>query len=159
MPEDIGKDPAYTHVVIPYLFSRKSEVLFNRKAFPMLCGPASSAGWLWGKVINNRVSPGITDQIQIWIFVNNTGEIFLGVPAVTKDYDILLRSKRGHALTHHGCGKLQFRLFFLPHAVTERDRQISNPAVAPYGDTKHEADKAMAVQIVGAIVCCMVKKF
>ncbi|ENZ13293.1 hypothetical protein HMPREF1090_03026, partial [[Clostridium] clostridioforme 90A8] len=45
------------------------------------------------------------------------------------------------------------------HAVTERDRQISNPAVAPYGDTKHEADKAMAVQIVGAIVCCMVKKF
>ena len=87
------------------------------------------------QVINNRVSPGITDQIQIWIFVNNTGEIFLGVPAVTKDYDILLRSKRGHDLTHHGCGKLQFRLFFLPHAVTERDRQISNPAVAPYGDT------------------------
>uniref|UniRef100_UPI0025A65AE0 hypothetical protein n=1 Tax=Enterocloster clostridioformis TaxID=1531 RepID=UPI0025A65AE0 len=43
----------------------KSEVLFNRKAFPMLCGPASSAGWLWGKVINNRVSPGITDQIPI----------------------------------------------------------------------------------------------
>lgn len=31
MPEDIGKDPAYTHVVIPYLFSRKSEVLFNQK--------------------------------------------------------------------------------------------------------------------------------
>ena len=70
----------------------------------MLCGPASSAGWLWGKVINNRVSPGITDQIQIWIFINNTGEIFLGVPAVTKDYDILLRSKRGHDLRHHGCG-------------------------------------------------------
>ena len=39
------------------------------------------------------------------------------------------------------------------------DCQVNNPLSAPYRDTKHEADKAVPVQVIGTIMGGMVEKF
>ena len=124
----------------------------------MLCRSAPFAGPLRCKVVNDRVRPCIADQVKIWIFVYNAYQIFLCISAVTKNDHVFLRSKDGHYLAYHGSCKFQFGFFFLPYTVSERDRKIDDPSIFPDRNAKHNADKTVSIQIIGTIVCRMVKK-
>lgn len=113
--------------------------------------PALSARRLRCKVISNGIIPDIANNIKISVFVHNTPYLF-DIPAITKDYDINLRKKIGHDLSHHRRYKLQFGCVLFSHAVSKEDCQIDILLFPPHMDTEHEADKTMPVKVVGAII-------
>ncbi len=69
------------------------------------------------KIIHDRINPCITDQIQIWIFLNNGHQILFCIPAITKNDDMFLATKFRHNLPDHGGCQFQFGFFFLPHTI------------------------------------------
>ena len=64
-----------------------------------------------------------------------------------------------NALTDHGCSKFQLWFFFLPHAISKRKWKIRYPVILPYRYAKHNTYKAVSIQIIGTIMCGMVKEF
>ena len=106
--KDPGQNPADTGIIISNLFIGKSKICLNRKAFAMFSrmSPVSSARRL--KIIHDRVSPCITNQIQVWIFINDRYQVLFCIPAVAKNNDMFFAVKFWHNLPDHGCGQFQF---------------------------------------------------
>ena len=125
----------------------------------MFCRPTPPACWLWGKVIEDGVMSGIADDIQIRVLFRDTCQIFFRVPTVTEENHVFLRGKPRHGLPYHGGRKFQLGCFPRPHTVSQRDSQINNALFFPYRYTEHEADKAMPIEVIGAIMRCMVEQF
>ena len=81
LPEEVGEHLAHANVIIPNLFLRKGEICLYGQASPMFGRPALFACRLRCKVINNRVIPGIADNIQVGILIHDTHQVFFGIPA------------------------------------------------------------------------------
>ena len=75
------------------------------------------------KIIHDRSTPCIANQIRIRIFINNGYQVVFCISAVTRDDDMIFAVKFRHNLPDHGGCQFQFRLFFLPHTITKRNRK------------------------------------
>ena len=64
-----------------------------------------------------------------------------------------------HNLPDHGGCQFQFRFFFLPHTITKRNGKIIYFIPIPDRYAEHDTHKAVSIQIVGTVVCGMVKQF
>ena len=76
---------SHTGVIIANLFIREGEIIFYREASAMFGRSAPVTGRSRCKVINDRVRSCISNQIEVFIFVNDRNQILLRIPAVTKD--------------------------------------------------------------------------
>ena len=74
-------------------------------------------------------------------------------------FELLFLLKFKHDLTDHGCSKFQLWFLFLPHATSKRKWKIRYPVILPYRYAKHNTYKAVSIQIIGTIMCGMVKEF
>lgn len=111
------------------------------------------------KIIHDRVTPCISNQIQIRIFINYGYQILFCIPTVTKDDDMILAVKFRHNLANHRSSKFQFGLLILPHTIAQRNRKIRYFIALPHRYTEHDTHKAVSIQIVGTVVCSMIKQF
>lgn len=75
------------------------------------------------KIIHDRSTPCIANQIRIRIFINDGYQVVFCISAVTRDDDMIFAVKFRHNLPDHGGCQFQFRLFFLPHTITKRNRK------------------------------------
>jgi len=91
--------------------------------------------------------------------INDTDEILFCIPAVAENDDILLAVECRHHLFDHGNGKVKLRGIFFPHTISQRDGCVR--ALLPFldGDAEHDADKAVAIKVIGAVVCGMINSF
>ena len=64
-----------------------------------------------------------------------------------------------HDITDHGGSKFQFGFFFLPHTIAKRNGKIRYFIPIPDRYAEHDTHKAVSIQIVGTVVCGMVKQF
>ena len=110
-------------------------------------------------IINDRICYGIFNEIKVWILFDNGYKILLCIPAVTKDDDMIFTVKFRHNLPDHGGCQFQFRFFFLPHTIAKRNRKIIYLIPIPDRYAEHDTHKAVSIQIVGTVVCSMVKQF
>ena len=62
------------------------------------------------KIIHDRINPCVTDQIQVWIFVNDGHQVLFRIPAVTKNDDVFFAAKFRHDLPDHGGCQFQFEV-------------------------------------------------
>ena len=111
------------------------------------------------KIIHDRINPGIANQIQIWIFINDGYQVLFCISTVTKDDDKIFAVKFRYNLPDHGGCQFQFRLFFLSHTITKRNGKIRYFSSIPDRYAEHDTHKAVFIQIVGTVVCGMVKQF
>ena len=124
----------------------------------MLGGTPPAAGAFRRKVIHNGIDPRIADQVQVRIFIDNAYQVLFCIPAVTEDGHMFFPLELGHDLSDHGSSQFQLGFLFLPHAVTQGYGEIRYFLLAPNRDTKQDAYKTVAVQVVGAIMCGMVEQ-
>lgn len=110
--------------------------------------PPSFSGALRRQVINDRIRPGISYHVKVFVFVYDGNKVFLYIPAVAEDDDIFLFMEYRHYMPYHGCSQFQLGFLFLPHAVSKRNGKIVDPAFVPYRDTDHYTYEAVSVQIV-----------
>ena len=82
-----------------------------------------------------------------------------GHKAVTRDDDMIFAVKFRHNLPDYGGCQFQFRLFFLPHTITKRNGKMRYFIPIPDRYAEHDSHKAVSIQIVGTVVCSMVKQF
>ena len=75
------------------------------------------------KIIHDRSTPCIANQIRIRIFINDGYQVVFCISAVTRDDDMIFAVKFRYNLPDHGGCQFQFRLFFLPHTITKRNRK------------------------------------
>ena len=100
--ENLSENPADTGIIITDLFIRKCKICLNRKTFSMFGWTSPATGTCRCKIIHDRINPCITDQIQVWIFINDGYQVLFCIPAVTKDDDMILVVKFWHNLSDHG---------------------------------------------------------
>ena len=157
--KDLSENPADTGIIITNLFIGKRKICFNRKAFAMFGRTSPTTGLCRCKIIHDRINPCIANQIQIRIFINDGYQILFCIPAVTKDDDMIFAVKFRHNLPDHGGCQFQFRFFFLPHTIAKRNGKIRYFIPIPDRYAEHDTHKAVSIQIVGTVVCSMVKQF
>ena len=105
------------------------------------------------KIIHDRSTPCIANQIRIRIFINDGYQVVFCISAVTRDDDMIFAVKFRHNLPDHGGCQFQFRLFFLPHTITKRNGKMRYFIPIPDRYEEHDSHKAVSIQIVGTIVC------
>ena len=105
------------------------------------------------KIIHDRITPCIANQIRIRIFINNGYQVVFCISAVTRDDDMIFAVKFRYNLPDHGGCQFQFRLFFLPHTITKRNGKMRYFISIPDRYEEHDSHKAVSIQIVGTVVC------
>ena len=105
------------------------------------------------KIIHDRITPCIANQIRIRIFINNGYQVVFCISAVTRDDDMIFAVKFRYNLPDHGGCQFQFRLFFLPHTITKRNGKMRYFISIPDRYEEHDSHKAVLIQIVGTVVC------
>ena len=105
------------------------------------------------KIIHDRITPCIANQIRIRIFINDGYQVVFCISAVTRDDDMIFAVKFRHNLPDHGGCQFQFRLFFLPHTITKRNGKMRYFIPIPDRYAEHDSHKAVSIQIVGTVVC------
>lgn len=123
--------------------------MFGRPAAPS-CGRRC-------EIIQYRVVPCVTDHVQVRVFLRDTDEVLFRIPAVAEDDDVPLAVECRHHLPDHGSGKVKLRGALFPHVVSKGYSNVRDLLPLPDGYTEHEADKAVAVEVIGAVVCGMVE--
>ena len=111
------------------------------------------------KIIHDRSTPCIANQIRIRIFINDGYQVVFCISAVTRDDDMIFAVKFRHNLPDYGGCQFQFRLFFLPHTIAKRNGKMRYFIPIPDRYAEHDSHKAVSIQIVGTVVCGMVKQF
>ena len=105
------------------------------------------------KIIHDRSTPCIANQIRIRIFINDGYQVVFCISAVTRDDDMIFAVKFRHNLPDYGGCQFQFRLFFLPHTIAKRNGKMRYFISIPDRYAEHDSHKAVSIQIVGTVVC------
>ena len=112
----------------------------------MLCRSAPFPGFCRG--IYDGIRPCIADQVKVRVFIHDRHKPLLYIPAVAEDDDIPFPAEFGHHSAYHGGCKFQLRFFLLPHTVSKRDGKIGYLVFVSDGDTEHDADKTVPMQVI-----------
>ena len=75
------------------------------------------------KIIHDRSTPCIANQIRIRIFINDGYQVVFCISAVTRDDDMIFAVKFRHNLPDHGGCQFQFRLFFSATYDNQEERK------------------------------------
>ena len=107
--ENFSKNSAHTGIIIIALFIWKNKICFNGKPFSVFCRTSAVISVCMCKILYDRINLYITDQIQIWIFINDGYFVYQLLQGITPCFFVL---KLGNNLpVHKGC-KFQFGFFF-----------------------------------------------
>ena len=87
--------------------------------------PPSFSGALRRQVINDRIRPGISYHVKVFVFVYDGNKVFLYIPAVAEDDDIFLFMEYRHYMPYHGCSQFQLGFFFSATSGIQAERKDS----------------------------------
>lgn len=114
----------------------------------MRCGLASFLVLLRWQVINDRVRPGIFNQIAVFIFVHDADQTFFHIPAVSEMITFFFLLNFGITWRTMDAASSSLDSFFCHMRYPRGDSKVMVFVPVPYCDAEHQAYKAVPAQIV-----------
>lgn len=149
---------AASNIITVDFFVRKGKIRINGQAASMICRPAPFVGRRRSGVVYDRNQSCAANQVNIRVLIHYGNKVLLYILDVAQDDIAYFLAEFRHHPVHHGCCKFLLGFLFLPHAVSNRDGKVRNFLSVLDRDIEHDADKAVAVQIIGTVIRRMVKK-
>lgn len=121
-------------------------------------GPSPFLRTLRRQVVHDGIKPCVSNQVKVFIFIDDGNQRFFHIPSVTENDVILLFGKPRHHKAHYRRCQFRLGLLLLSHTEPEGHGKEMDHVPFQYRDAEHQAYEAATVQVMGAVMRGVVKE-